>query len=113
MVGTDKISSSEGEDSEFKKGDHVRLKGIQEGEEDKVVALGKMHNVAGASLHGKTIIAGCVSIEVLKNLDDDYSLFAPIDLDDPPVTLVGQVVGHFIMWPTEFMDIDMSISQAF
>ena len=102
----------EGEDLEFKKGDPVRLKGIQEGEEDKVVALGKVQNVAGASLHGRTIIAGCVSVEVLKSLDDDYRLFAPVDLDDPPVTLVGQAAGHFILWPTEFMDIDMSFSQA-
>lgn len=90
----------------------MRLKGIEEGEEDKVVALGKVQNVAGASLHGKTIIAGTVSVEVQKSLDDDYSLFAPVDLDDPPVTLVGRAVGHFVLWPTEFMDIDLSFSQA-
>ena len=90
----------------------MRLKGLLEGEEDKVVALGKVQNVAGASLHGRTIIAGTVSVEVSKSLDDDYGLFAPLDLDDPPVTLVGQAVGHFVMWPTEFMDIDMSFSQA-
>ena len=90
----------------------MRLKGIEEGEEDKVVALGKVKNVAGASLHGKTIIAGTVSVEVQKSLDDDYSLFAPVDLDDPPVTLVGEAVGHFVLWPTEFMDIDLSFSQA-
>jgi hypothetical protein len=90
----------------------VRLKGIEEGEEDKVVALGKVQNVAGASLHGKTIIAGTVSVEVQKSLDDDYSLFAPVDLDDPPVTLVGEAIGNFVLWPTEFMDIDLSFSQA-
>jgi hypothetical protein len=90
----------------------VRLKGLEEGEEDKVVALGKVQNVAGASLHGKTIIAGTVSVEVLKSLDDDYSLFAPVDLDDPHVTLVGRAVGQFVLWPTEFMDIDLSFSQA-
>jgi hypothetical protein len=90
----------------------VRLKGLEEGEEDKVVALGKVQNVTGASLHGKTIIAGTVSVEVVKSLDDEYSLFAPIDLDNPPVTSVGQAVGHFVLWPTEFMDIDMSFSAA-
>jgi hypothetical protein len=52
----------EGEDLEFKKGDAVRLKGLEEGEEDKVVALGKVQNVAGASLHGRTIIAGTVVV---------------------------------------------------
>ena len=90
----------------------MRLKGLQEGEEDKVVALGRVHNVAGASLHGRTIIAGTVSVEVSKSLDDDYGLFAPIDLDDPPVTLVGQAIGHFVMWPTEFMDIDVSCCET-
>ena len=90
----------------------MRLKGIEEGEEDKVVAFGKVQNVSGASLHVITIIAECVSVEVLKSLDDDYKLFAPVYQDNPPVTLVGQAVGHFILWPTEFMDIDMSLSQA-
>ena len=88
------------------------LKGLQEGEEDKVVAHGKVQNVAGASLHGRTIIAGTVSVEVLKSLDDDYVLFAPVDLDDPPVTVVGQAVGSFVLWPTEFLDIEVSLSQA-
>jgi hypothetical protein len=74
------------------------------------VAHGKVQNVAGASLHGRTIIVGTVFVEVLKSLDDDYILFAPVDLDDPPVTLVGQAVGHFVLWPTEFMDIDVSFS---
>ena len=90
----------------------MSLKGIEEGEEDKVVALGKVQNVAGVFLHGKAIIAGCVFVEVLKSLDDDYKLFAPVYLDDPPVTSVGQAIRHFILWPTEFMDIDLSISQA-
>ena len=85
---------------EFKKGDPVRPKGLEEGEEDKVVALGKVQNVARVSLYGRTIIAGTVSVEVVKSLDDDYSLFAPIDLDDPPVTSVGEAVGHFVLWPT-------------
>ena len=53
-----------------------------------------------------------MSIEVVKSLDDDYRLFAQIDLDDPHVTLVGQAVGHFVLWPIEFMDIDVSLSTA-
>ena len=76
------------------------------------MALGKVQNIAGTSLHGRTIIAGTVSIEVVKSLDDDYMLFAHVDLDDPHVTLVGQAIGHFLLWPTEFMDIDVSLSAA-
>ena len=102
----------EGEDTEFKKCDLVRLKGLQEGEEDKVVAHGKVQNVVGVSLHGRTIIAQTVSVEMLKSLDHDYILFAPVDLDDPPVTLVGKAVGHFVLWPTELLDIEVSLSQA-
>ena len=90
----------------------MRLKGLEEGEEDKVVALRKVQNVVGASLHRRTIIAGTVSVEMMKNLDDDYSLFAPVDLDDPPMTLVGQAIGHFVLWPTKFMDIYLSFSAA-
>jgi hypothetical protein len=82
--------------------------GLEEGEEEKVVAWGKVVNVAGASLHGRTIFPGLVSVEVTKSLDDNYGLFASVDLDDPPVTLVGQAVGHFVLWPTEFMDIDLT-----
>jgi hypothetical protein len=90
----------------------VRLKGLEDGEEDKVVAVGKVHNVAGATLHGKEIFSGAVSVEVIRSLDDNYRLFSPVDLDDPPVTLVGQAIGHFVLWPTDFMDIDLSFSQA-
>ena len=36
----------------------MRFKAFGKGEENKVVAFEKVQNVAGASLHGKTIIAG-------------------------------------------------------
>jgi hypothetical protein len=82
----------------------VRLMRLEEGEEEKVVARGKVVNVVGASLHGKTIFPGLVSVEVTRSLDDNYGLFASVDLDDPPVTLVG----HFVLWPMEFMEIDLT-----
>ena len=50
-----------------------------------------------------------MSVEVTKSLDDSYGLFASVDLDDPSVTLIGQAVGHFVLWPTEFMDIDLTL----
>ena len=86
----------------------MRLMGLEEGQDEKVVAQGKVVNVVGASLHKKTIFLGLVSIEVTKSLDDNYGLFANVDLDDLPVTLVEQAVGHFVLWPTEFMDIDLT-----
>ena len=65
--------------------------------------------MARASLHMKTIFPEVVSIEVTKSLDDKYDLFACMDLDDLLVILVGQAVGHFVLWPIEFMDIDLTI----
>ena len=82
--------------------------GLEEGEEEKVVARGKVVNIAGAFLHRRTTFPGLVSIEVTKSLDDNYSLFASVDLDDPSMTLVGQAVGHFVLWSTKFMDIDLT-----
>ena len=87
----------------------MRLMGLEKGKEEKVVARRKVVNIAGASLHGRTIFPGLVSIEVTKSLDDNCGLFASMDLDDLPVTLVGQAVGHFVLWPIEFMDIDLTI----
>jgi hypothetical protein len=94
---------------EFKKGDIVRLMGFEEGEDDTAVARAKVVNVAGRTLHGKTIFPGLVSVEVSESLVENYKLFASVDLDDPPVTLVGKAVGHYVLWPTEFMEIDTTL----
>ena len=83
--------------------------GLEEGKEEKVVAWEKVVNVSGASLHRRTIFLGLVSVEVTKSLDDNYGLFASVNLDDSPVTLVGQVIGYFVLWSTEFMDIDLTL----
>jgi hypothetical protein len=40
--------------------------------------------------------------------DENYGMFANIVLDNPHVRLVGQVVGYFVLWPMEFMELDMS-----
>ena len=67
----------------------MRLMGLEEGEDKKVVARGKVVNIVGASLHGRTIFPVLVSVEVIKSLDDNYGLFANVNLDDPLVTLVS------------------------
>ena len=94
---------------EFKKGDVVRLMGFEEGDDDQAVARAKVVNVAGGTLHGRTIFPGLVSVEVLESLVENYKLFASVDLYDPPVTLVGKAIGHYVLWPTEFMEIDPTL----
>jgi hypothetical protein len=97
------------EAEEFKKGDVVRLMGFEEGDDDQAVARAKVVNVAGGTLHGKTIFPGLVFVEVSESLVENYKLFASVDLDDPPVTLVGKAVGHYVLWSTEFMEIDPTL----
>jgi hypothetical protein len=54
-------------------------------------------------LHGAIIYEGCVSLEVQKCEHDEYVLFISVEMDDPPLRKIGEVVGNFIMWPTEFL----------
>lgn len=89
--------------SEFSKGDVVEIMGVADGEEEQVVGIGKVINLEGAKLHGVTIPEGCVSVEVQKSNNDDYVLYASVDLDDPPITKMGQAVSSFILWPTQFL----------
>lgn len=77
--------------------------GVEEGEEDKIVADGEVLSVEGGTLHGRQLTEGMVSVQVLKSYDNDYVLYQPITLDDPPVTKIGEAVLHWIAWPTEFL----------
>lgn len=87
----------------YAEGDSVQVMGYGVDEEEKVVAQGTVKNVEGGLLHGVTIEEGCVSLQVTKSVDPSYMLFKGIDLDDPPVTIVGEAVGSFILWPREFL----------
>jgi hypothetical protein len=89
--------------SEFRMFDVVEIMGIADGEEEQVVGIGKMINLEGAKLHGATVPEGCVSVEVQKSNNDDYILYSSVDLDDPPITTIGQAVASFILWPTQFL----------
>jgi hypothetical protein len=86
---------------EFKRGDVMNLMAFEDFKEENAMAHAKVVSMARASLHRKTIFPGLVSIEVTKSLDENYGLFASVNLDDPLVTLVGQAVGHFVLRPTE------------
>lgn len=81
----------------------MQLMGVGDGEEGMVVGLGKVINLEGSSCHGVTIPEGHVTVEVTKSNNDDYVLYSPVDLDDPPITKMGKAVGSFILWPLEFL----------
>ena len=87
----------------FCEGDDVEIMGVADGEEGQVVAIGKIVNLEGGRLHGVTIPEGCVSVEVQKTNNNDYLLYCSVDLDDHPIMKMGQAVGSFILWPTQFL----------
>ena len=74
-----------------------------EEEDSKAKFIGKcvIHNVAGVMLHGKVIGKHYVSLTMVESYQDDYSLFEPLTGDDPPVTIIGQAKGHFILWSND------------
>jgi hypothetical protein len=87
----------------YAEGHSVEVMGYGVEEEEKVVAHGIVKNVEGGSLHGVSIEEGCVSLQVTKSIEPSYMLFKGIDLDDPPLSIMGEAVGNFILWPTEFL----------
>ena len=89
--------------SEFSKGDVVEIMGVADGEEEQVVGIRKLIDLEGARLHGVTISESCVSVEVQKSNNDDYLFYSSVELDDPSITKMGQVVDSFILWPTQFL----------
>ena len=88
--------------SKFCKGDVVEIMGVADREEEEVPGTGKVVNLEGGRLHGVPISKGCVSVEVQKSNNVNYLLYCSVDLDDPPITKMGQAVGSFILWPTQF-----------
>jgi hypothetical protein len=89
--------------SKFCKGDDVEIMGVANGEEEQVVGNGKVVNLEGGRLHGVAIPEGCVSVEVQKTNIGEYLLYCNVDLDDPPIMKMGQAIGSFILWFTQFL----------
>jgi hypothetical protein len=87
----------------YRKEDAMELLGLEDGEEDLVVATGAVVNVASSMLHGVKIKEDEVSVQVTKSLNDGYLLYKKVTLDFPKVECCGQVVGGIILWGTEFM----------
>ena len=89
--------------STFSVEDVVEIMGYGVGVEGKLVAHGKVTNVQEETVHEVPIYKGCVSVEVHKSEDDDYVFFRSVEMNDPPIRKIGEAVGYFILWPTEFL----------
>lgn len=82
----------------------MEIIGCADNEEELVVGIGKVINLEGSNFHGVTIPEGCVTIEVSKSNKDDYLLYEPVNMDDPPITNMGQAVNNYILWPLECLN---------
>jgi hypothetical protein len=49
------------------------------------------------TLHEIIIYKSCVSLKVQRSHNDEYVLFKSVELDDPPIKEIGEVLGNFIM----------------
>ena len=81
----------------------MKIMGIGVDKELLLVGDGRMTSLPRGTVHGVSISEGTMSVEVLRSHDDAYVLYHNIMLDDPPVTKVGDAVGQFILWPTEYL----------
>lgn len=86
------------------RGSVVEIIGCGDGEEGLVVGYGKVINLEGSNFHGVAIPESCITIEVHSSNDDDYLLYAPVNMDDPPITNMGQAVNNYILWPLDCLN---------
>ena len=55
-------------------------------------------NLEGETVHEIPNYEECVSMVVYKNEDDEYILlFKSVEMDDPPMRKIGEVVRNFIL----------------
>lgn len=83
--------------------DVVDIMGYGVGEEGKIVRYGKVLNLQGGTVHEISIYQGCVFVGINKSEDDEYVMFRSMKMNDSSKQKIGGAVGHFIMWPTEFL----------
>ena len=81
----------------FSKEDVVEVMNYEVDEEGKLVAHGKVMNVEGETMHEIIIYAGCVSMEVQKNENNEYVIFRSVEMDDPPIQKIEEAIGNFIL----------------
>lgn len=78
--------------------------GVGEEEDALVVGVGKVINLEGSNFHGVPIPESMAIVEVRKSNNDAYQLYEPVNMDDPPMTNMGQAVNNYILWPLEFLN---------
>ena len=77
--------------------DVVEIMGYEVGEEEKLIAHRNVINVEDRTVHEVLIYKRCVSVEVHKNVDDEYVIFRSVKIDDPPMRKIGEAVKNFIL----------------
>ena len=88
---------------QFVKDDIVKVLEFEAEGDAKVIAKAKVMNVVGSLLHGSQICEGVVSIHIMKSYNDQYELYESVELDDPLIRRIGEVVGNLVLWPVEFL----------
>lgn len=80
--------------------DVVEIMIYRVGDEEKLIAHGKVINLERETVHEVLIYKGCLFVKAHKTEDDEYVLFKNVKIDDPPMQKIGEAVGYFILWPT-------------
>ncbi|XP_054782790.1 uncharacterized protein LOC129290112 [Prosopis cineraria] len=82
---------------------------IPEGENDcncladnpsrKVVATGRVYNIAGDTIHNLPLPPDCIRVSLLVAIDPKYPLPYPTD----EMQTVGDALGSFVAWPSHLV----------
>ena len=68
-----------------------------------MVAHGKLHNVKGDTLHGRSLPNGHVKVNVDITLEPNVSL--PIPNVDDDIMTIRQAIGTFVAWPINLLQV--------
>ena len=77
--------------------DVVEIMGYKVGEEEKLIAHGKMINVERRTVHEVPIYEGCLSMEMHKSEDDEFVIFKCVEMGNPPMRKIGKIVENFLL----------------
>ena len=72
-----------------------------------MVGKGKVHNTLGEVLHLKPLPAGFLKVSIEIAIERDAPLPLPDDISD--ATLVGEVMGSYVAWPSSLICIDYEV----
>ena len=69
-----------------------------------MVGKGKVHNTMGEVLHHKPLPSRYLKVSIDISLEEGTLLPIPDEVSD--ATLVGEVIGAFVAWPSRLVRID-------